>query len=195
MTLQDHHPHRASATEDLFSIDFELTNALWFILKDLSCTIQLTADPLLNLFGDLLGTLDPKLLEGINMPFPTILAIKHYTQNLLIMMSTWAELKRLFGIMQKRGLAGAQWIQEARERCGEDRNGYGWDWSHYGNLLTYSGHAPKTVHCGFVEGIVDSDESDSDLSKAIILHPTLSTYTKEHPDFYPFVLTNNNISD
>ena len=76
MTLQDHHLHHALATEDLFSIDFELANALWFILKDLSCTIQLAADPLLNLFDDLLGTLDPKLLEDIDKPSPPSLLSK-----------------------------------------------------------------------------------------------------------------------
>ena len=195
MTLREHHLHRASATEDLFSIDFELANALWFILKDLSRTIQLAADPLLDPFSDLPGTLDPKLLEDIDMPFPTILTIENYTQNLLIVMSTRAELERLFSIAQRIGLAGAQWIQEARERCGADRNGYGWDWSHYGNSLTYSGRPPKTVHCGFVEGIIDSDEPDSDLSKAVILHPTLSNYAKEHPDFDPFILTNDDISN
>ena len=195
MTLRDHHLHRASATEDLFSINFELTNTLWFILKDLSCTIQLAADPLLDPFSDFPGTLDPKLLEDIDMPFPTILTIENYTQNLLIVMSTRAELERLFGITQKIGLVGTQWIQEARERCGEDRNGYGWDWSNYGYLLTYSGRAPKTVHCGFVEGIVNSDKSDSNFSKAVILHPTLSNYAKEHPGFDPFVLTNDDISD
>ena len=195
MTLREHHLHRASATEDLFSIDFELANTLWFILKDLSRTIQLAADPLLDPFSDLLGTLDPKLLEDIDMPFPAILAIENYTQNLLIVMSTQAELERLFGIAQRIGLAGAQWIQEARERCGTDRNGYGWDWSRYGNSLTYSGRPPKTVHCRFVEGIIDSDEPDSDLSKAVILHPTLSNSAKEHPDFDPFILTNDDISN
>jgi hypothetical protein len=93
MTLREHHLHRASVTEDLFSIDFELANALWFILKDLSRTIQLVADPLLDPFSDFPGTLDPKLLEDIDMPFPAILAIENYTQNLLIVMSTWAELE------------------------------------------------------------------------------------------------------
>ena len=88
MTLWDH-LHCASTIEGLFSIDLKLTNTLWFILKDLSRTIQLTADPLLNPFGDLSGTLNSKLLEDIDMPFPTILAIKNYTQNLLIVMSTW----------------------------------------------------------------------------------------------------------
>ena len=74
MTLWDHHLHHASATEDLFSIDFELANALWFILKDLCRTIQLATDPLLDPFSILPGTLDPKLLEDIDMP-PTILTI------------------------------------------------------------------------------------------------------------------------
>jgi hypothetical protein len=115
MSLQDHHLHRASATKDLFSINFKFANALWFILKDLSHTIQLAANPLLDPFSDLLGTLDPKLLEDIDMPFPTILTIENYTQNLLIMMSTQAELEQLFSSAQKIGLAGAQWIQEARE--------------------------------------------------------------------------------
>ena len=110
MTLQEHHLHCASTTEDLFSINFKLTNALWFILKDLSCTIQLAANPLLDPFSDLPGTLDPKLLEDIDMPFSMILAIENYAQNLLIVMSTWAELERLFGIMQRITLAGAQWI-------------------------------------------------------------------------------------
>ena len=123
MTLQDHHLHHASATKDLFSINFKLANTLWFILKDLSHTIQLATDPLLDPFGDLPGTLDPKLLEDIDMLFPTILAIENYTQNLLIIMSTWAELD--FSIVQKIRLAVAQWIQEAKEWCGGDRDGYG----------------------------------------------------------------------
>ena len=114
MTLWDH-LHCASTIEGLFSIDLKLTNTLWFILKDLSHTMQLTANPLLNPFSNLPGTLDPKLLKDIDKLFPTILAIKNYTQNLLIMISTWAELERLFSIAQRIGLVGAQWIQEARE--------------------------------------------------------------------------------
>ena len=193
MTLWDH-LHCASTIEGLFSIDLKLTNTLWFILKDLSHTMQLTANPLLNPFSNLPGTLDPKLLKDIDKLFPTILAIKNYTQNLLIMISTWAELERLFSIAQRIGLVGAQWIQEAREWCGEGRNSYSWDWSSYGNLLTYSGCAPKMVHCRYVEGIINSNGSDSDLSKAVILHPTLSNYVKEHPEFDPFILTNKDIS-
>ena len=53
---------------------------------------------------------------------------------------------------------------------------------------------PKMVHCGYVEGIVDSDGSNSNLSKGLILHPTLSNYAKEHSNFNPFILTNKEIS-
>ena len=51
---------------------------------------------------------------------------------------------------------------------------------------TYSANLSKTVNCGYIESIDDSDEVDN--SKALVLHLTLSTYTQEHPDFNPFVL-------
>src|SRR6202050_4611857 len=76
MSLRDHHLHCASAASNLFSIDFQLATRIWCILKDISRTIQLAANPLLNPFGDLPGTIDPELLERIDMPFPTILSIE-----------------------------------------------------------------------------------------------------------------------
>ena len=100
MTFRDYHLHCTSATKDLFSIDFNLANALWFILKDLSHTVQLTANPLLNPFSDLHGILDLKLLEGIDMFFLNILTIKNYTQNLLVIISTRTALQHLFCIAQ-----------------------------------------------------------------------------------------------
>src|SRR6202050_1437972 len=92
MSLRDRHLHCASAAGNLFSIDFQLATSIWFILKDISHTIQLTANPLLNPFGDLSSMIDPELLEQINMPFPTVLSIENYTQNLLIIMSSRAKL-------------------------------------------------------------------------------------------------------
>jgi len=104
MSLRDYHLHCASDADDLFSLDFQLATGLWFTLKDISCTIQLAANPLLDPFGDLPGTLDPELLERIGMGLsPAVLSIEKYTQNLLIVMSTRAEVCRLFGIAQKSG--------------------------------------------------------------------------------------------
>jgi hypothetical protein len=189
MSLRDYHLHCASDADDLFSLDFQLATGLWFTLKDISRTIQLAANPLLDPFGDLPGTLDPELLERIGMPFPAVLSIEKYTQNLLIVMSTRAEVCRLFGIAQKAGLDGARWIQMARERCNETKDNLGWDWSESGNEPTYSVNSPKTVNCGYIESIDDSDEVDN--SKALVLHPTLSTYAQEHSDFDPFILPAN----
>ena len=108
MTLCEHHLHCASVSEDLSSLDFQLVTSLWFILKDISCTIQLTANPLLDLFDSLPSTMDPELLEDIDMPLPAILAVKNYTQNLLTITSTHTELYHLFRLTQKIRLDGAQ---------------------------------------------------------------------------------------
>jgi len=89
-------------------------------------------------------------------------------------------------IAQKVGLDGARWIQTAKEKCAEIKEDSGWDWSENSNDLTYSVKSPKTVKCGYIESVVDSEAPD--LSKAVVLHPTLSTYVQEHPDFDPFTL-------
>jgi len=181
ISLHDYHLHCASDTDNLFSLNFQLTTRLWFTLKDISHTIQLTAIPLLNPFGDLLGTLDPKLLDQISMPFPAILSIEKHTQN----MSTWAEVCCLFGIAQKAGLDGAQWIQMARERCSGAKDSSGWDWSKSSNGSTYLVNLPKSVNCSYVESVTDSNKLDN--SNTLILHPTLSTYAQELPNFNPFI--------
>ena len=126
------------------------------------------------------------------MPFPAVLSIEKYTQNLLIVMSTREELHCLFEIGQKVGLDGARWIQMARERCTEAGEDFGWDWSESGNNLTFSVSTPKTVNCSYIESVVDSEASD--LSKAMVLHPTLSTYAQEHPDFDAFILPSDDDS-
>ena len=190
MSLRDRHLHCASASSDLFSIDFQLATSIWFILKDISRTIQLAANPLLDPFGDLPGTIDPELLERIDMPFPTVLSIENYTQNLLVVMSSRAELVRLFSIAQKVRMDGAQWIQRAREKCVAAEDGLGWDWSETGTAPAYFGELPKQVHCGYIGSSTGSEDS-SVSSTAVVLHPTLSNYAKDHPGFNPFTLSDN----
>ena len=192
MSLREHHLHCASVSEGLYSLDFQLVTGLWFILKDISRTIQLAANPLLDPFDSLPGTVDPDLLERIDMPSPAILAVENYTQNLLTVTSTRAELCRLFGLAQKIGLDGAQWIQMAREKCRTSQEGFGWNWSENGNTLAYSVTMPKSVCCGYIESTIDDDKPD--YSKALVLHPTLSTYAQEHPDFDPFSLPDDDFS-
>jgi len=77
----------------------------------------------------------------------------------------------------------------ARERCSEAKDSLGWDWSESGNGPTYSVNLPKMVNCSYIESIADSDKLDN--YKALVLHPTLSTYAQEHPNFNPFILPSN----
>ena len=84
---------------------------------------------------------------------------------------------------------GARWIQTARERCTEAKEVFGWNWSKSGNDLTYSVNLPKMVNCSYIESI-----EVPDYSKALVLHPTLSTYAQEDPDFDPFILPSSDES-
>src|SRR6266478_6298484 len=165
MRLHDCHLHCASKSEDLYSLDFQLATGLWFTLKNILRTIHLAANPLLDPFSDLPGTVNPELLEHISMHFPAVLSIKKYTQNLLIVVSNREELHRLFAIAQKVGLNRARWIQTAKEKCTEIEEDSGWDWSENSNDLTYSVKSPKMVNCGYTESVVDSEAPDQ--SKAI----------------------------
>ena len=71
----------------------------------------------------------------------------------------------------------------------EAGNDLGWDWSEYGNGLTYS--ILKLVNCGYIESLL----ADEDVSKckALVLHPIYSMYDQEHPDFDSFILPNEEI--
>src|SRR5712672_363912 len=143
MRLRDCHLHCASKSEDLYALDFQLATGLWFTLKNISRTIHLAANPLLDPFTDLPGIVDPELLERISMPFLAVLSIEKYMQNLLIVMSNREELHRLFAIAQKVVLDGARWIQTAKEKCAEIEEDCGWDWSESSNNVAYSVKSPK----------------------------------------------------
>ena len=64
----------------------------------------------------------------------------------------------------------------------------GWDWSEYGNELTYSSSIPKSVNCGYIASIPAND--DTNKCKALVLPPVYSMYAQECPDFNPFILLN-----
>jgi hypothetical protein len=48
MTLRRHHIHAISEIHNFHSLNFDLTNGIWRILKDLSCSIHDTKPCLLN---------------------------------------------------------------------------------------------------------------------------------------------------
>ena len=59
MTLKCHHIHTISKIHNFHSLDFDLANGIWHILKDLPRSIHKAADPTLNLFEALPSQLNP----------------------------------------------------------------------------------------------------------------------------------------
>ena len=76
MTLCEHHLHCASVSEGLYSLDFQLVTSLWFILKDISRTIQLAANPLLDPFNSLPSTVDLNYLNALTCLCPLSLQLR-----------------------------------------------------------------------------------------------------------------------
>ena len=168
MTLKRHHIHAISEIHNFHSLDFDLANGIWHVLKDLSRSIHEAADPTINTFEALPSQINPARLREIEMVSLRILQIENFSQNMLLCATTREEIHRLFTMVQGIGMEALEWIAEAKKRCGILGRAHGWHWS--------------------VDEEVDSDLfptlegqlflSDAalipDNSNALILHPRLS---------------------
>ena len=67
MTLKHHHIHAISEIHNFHSLDFDLADGIWCVLKDLSRSIHEAADPTLNLFEALPSQINPAHLCKIKM--------------------------------------------------------------------------------------------------------------------------------
>ena len=169
MTLKRHHIHAISEIHNFHSLDFDLANGIWRVLKDLSRSIHEAADPTINPFEALPSHINPTRLREIEMVSPRILQIENFSQNMLLCATTREEIRRLFATAQDIGIEALEWIAEAKKRCGVLGRAHGWHWS--------------------VDEEVDSDlfpalEGQLSLpdatlvpnsSNALILHPRFST--------------------
>ena len=84
MTLKCHHIRAISKIHNFHSLDFNLANRIWRVLKDLSHSIYEATDPTLNLFKALPSQLNPACLHEIEMTSPHILQIENFSQNMLL---------------------------------------------------------------------------------------------------------------
>ena len=84
MTLKCHHIHAISEIHIFHSLDFDFTNGIWCVLKDLSRSIHEASDPTLNLFKVLPSQLNPAHLRKIEMVFLHILQIENFSQNVTL---------------------------------------------------------------------------------------------------------------
>ena len=104
MTLKHHHIYTISKIHNFHSLDFNLANGIWHVLKDISCSIHKAADPTLNPFEALPSQLNPACLHKIEMSSPHILQIENFSQNMLLCTTTHMEICQLFTTAQTIGM-------------------------------------------------------------------------------------------
>ena len=93
MTLKHHHIHAISEIHNFHSLDFDLANGIWHVLKDLSHSIHKAADPTINPFKALPSQINPTRLCEIEMVSPRILQIENFSQNMLLCATTYKEIR------------------------------------------------------------------------------------------------------
>ena len=81
MTLKRHHIHAISEIHNFHSLNFDLTNRIWHVLKDLSHSIHEATDPTLNPFETLPSQINPCILQ-----------IENFSQNMLLCATTRKEI-------------------------------------------------------------------------------------------------------
>ena len=115
---------------------------------------------------------------------------------MLLSATTWEEVHKLFKMAQSVGLEALEWIGEAKRRCESvgERHGWHWDDPEAGTLTIHT-HLPlsesqRQIEYGSYSTLTgDSPTNDippSDASKAVILHPRLSNWAADHPEYNPF---------
>ena len=104
MMLKCHHIHTISEIHNFHSLNFDLANGIWCILKDLSCSIHKAVVPTLNPFEALPSQLNPTHLCKIEMVSPCILQIENFSQNMLLCTTTHMEICQLFTTAQTIGM-------------------------------------------------------------------------------------------
>ena len=87
--------HTISEIHNFHSLNFDLANRIWHVLKDLSCSIHKAADPTLNPLKVLPSRLNLACLRVIEMVSPHILQIENFSQNMLLCTTTREEICRL----------------------------------------------------------------------------------------------------
>ena len=169
MTLKHHHIYPISENHNFHSLNVDLANRIWCVLKDLSCSIHKAMDPTLNVFEALPSELNPAHLYDIEMLSPNILQIENFSQNMLLCAMTHEKIHQLFTLAQTIGMETLEWIVEAKKRCRMIGRAHSWHWAV--NKRVDSDQFPT------LEGqslLSDTTLEPSD-SHALILHPCFST--------------------
>ena len=92
MTLKHHHIHTIYKIHNFHSLDFDLANGIWHVLKDFSHSIHEAADPTINPFEAQPSQINPTRLREIEMISPHMLQIENFSQNMLLCAMTHEEI-------------------------------------------------------------------------------------------------------
>jgi len=124
--------------------------------------------------------------------------IKKYSQNMLLSVTSFNNILKLFRMVQTVGLEAVQWIEEAKECCGILGGQHGWIWPYSGiakpmelpncPLLEGQGSIMAGADVDLDSNIPSTRSSSPDYSKALILHPVHSNFACVHPKYNPFTL-------
>ena len=125
MMLKWHHIHPISKILNFYSLEFDLANGIWCILKDLSRSIHEAMDPTINLFKTLPSYINLTCLCEL---FPRILQTKNFSQNMLLCATICEEIHQLFAMTQTIRIETLQWIAEAKRQCAIIGRVHGWHW-------------------------------------------------------------------
>ena len=174
MMLKCHHIHPISKIHNFHWLDFNLTNGIWSVLKDLFHSIHEAVDPTLNLFEALPSQINPTCLCKIEMSSSCNLQIENFSQNMLICTTTYEKIHRLFTTAQTIRMETLEWIAEVKRWCAMIGRAYGWYW--VVNERVDPDQFPA------LEGqllLLNTTLEPSD-SNALFLHPCLSTWLLEN---------------
>jgi hypothetical protein len=173
---------------------------IWYLLKDLSCSIHEAADSSINPVDSLPTYLNPNRLNKISMAPLRILMIEGFSQNMLLSATTWEEVHKLFKMAQSVGLGAPEWIGEVKSRCESIGGRHGWHWDDpkagtvtictYLPLLEGQGQIKYRLYSTLTSDSPTNSNPPSNVSKAIILHPHLSNWAADHPEYNPFTSLN-----
>ena len=114
MTLKCHHIHAISKIHNFHSLNFNLANGIWHVLKDLSRSIHKATDPTLNLFEALVSQLNSTVFAKLKC-YPCIFC--RFRTSLRICYFVLQPVRKYtdFSPWQTIGMETLEWIAEAKK--------------------------------------------------------------------------------
>jgi hypothetical protein len=119
---------------------------------------------------------------------------------MLLSTTTWEEVHKWFKMAQSVGLEALEGIGEVKRCCKSIGGRHGWHWNDpKAGAVAICTHLLLSEGQGQIEYrsysmlASDSPTNDippSDTSKAVILHPHLSNWATDHPEYNPFTSLN-----